>query len=169
MLRKYARAHTSSTVKVSIIPDIGDLSSAFSVSGNLISTLVATMRGTVPCVRKGSAICFVWHLLQRLSFLSSVLPLAFLFTTVPLILLLPLLFPCLETRLSCPDSVFPPHLVSEIQWMIKVFAPHCVGEKQQKELQDMAQIMCGGLLEQLFTRFRFVLLFSFFFFSFNGN
>lgn len=90
MLRKYARAHTSSTVKVSIIPDIGDLSSAFSVSGNLISTLVVTMRGTVPCVRKGSAICFVWHLLQQLSFLSSVLPLAFLFTTVPLILLLPL-------------------------------------------------------------------------------
>lgn len=133
MLRKYARAHTSSTVKVSIIPDIGDLSSAFSVSGNLISTLVATMRGTVPCVRKGSAICFVWHLLQQLSFLSSVLPLAFLFTTVPLILLLPLLFPCLETRLSCPDSVFPPHLVSEIQWMIKVFAPHCVGEKTAKE------------------------------------
>lgn len=50
--------------------------------------------------------------------------------------------------------------------MIKVFAPHCVGEKQQKELQDMAQIMCGGLLEQLFTRFRFVFLFSFFFFFF---
>lgn len=51
--------------------------------------------------------------------------------------------------------------------MIKVFAPHCVGEKkQQKKLQDMAQIMCGGLLEQLFTRFRFVFLFSFFFFFF---
>lgn len=86
------------------------VSLAFPVSGNLISHPCRGNLETAACVRKGLAICFVWHLLQQLSFLSNVCCScwrfsAFLFITVHLIFLCSV-FPYVEKPKSYAPTLF---------------------------------------------------------------
>lgn len=97
-------------------------------------SLAVTILRLCSGVRKGLAICFVWHLLQLLSFLSSVLQIlagGFLLSFHDCSPHFPLFWiPLCDKPFSYTLTVFL--LVSEIHWMIKVFPLHCGGGKQKE-------------------------------------
>ncbi len=157
----HTRAQLNTTFKVSIIRDVGDLSLAFCVSGNLISTLVMTIR-RLHCVSEKVQqfvlfdTCFSSLVSCQVCF-SCLRFSAFLFMTFTSFSSA-LHSPVWKTQLLCPDSVFLFSWWMRYSGWSKSFFLIVV-EENRKKLQDMEQIslwdICCGLPEQLFILFSF--------------